>query len=354
MLAISGLRAFLLAAEPASGAVSCGVNGVFVGDVPLLQAAGGGAGAKRQWSVRPASELNEELSAQYGLPVDVAAKANALALIAAAFNRGDLAMAAIATVQMQFPDPPPLTKGRETEDEVACRALELHRSRLLKFWDPAKHPRTGTPPNPGWFAHVPGGTEGSPVTPVASRLWPWNWLPGKKPFAPGGPAPPPGTVGIPLLGGGAPRLPSPGGAPTVPKAPPAASPPAWAPPDPKSKLPFMGQTQPQLAPYSGGKTSGIFRAPGMAPIELQSGYDGPTAGLPAGSPGFNRYTKTHVEGHAAALMRQQNIPEAELYINNPEICDGCMSLLPRMLPRGAKLHVILPDGREVLFEGVGP
>ncbi len=111
MLAMSGLRAFSLAAKRASGAMSCGVNGVFVGGVPLLQAA---AGAKRQWSVRPISELNEELSAQYGLPVDVAAKANALALIAAAFNRGDLAMTAIATVQMQFPDPP-LTKGRETE-----------------------------------------------------------------------------------------------------------------------------------------------------------------------------------------------------------------------------------------------
>jgi hypothetical protein len=62
-------------------------------------------------------------------------------------------MAAIATVQMQFPDPPSLAKGVETSDAIMRRAAELHRSRLLKvYWDPARHPRAGTPPNPGWFA----------------------------------------------------------------------------------------------------------------------------------------------------------------------------------------------------------
>ena len=168
------MRAFSLAAERCSGAVSCGVTGAFVGDVPLLQAVG--SGPTTQWIVRALPELNEELSTQYGLPIDVGAKADALALIAAAFNRGDLAMAAIATVQMQFPDPP-LTEGRETDEEIARRALELHSSRLLKFWDPAKHPRTGTPPNPGWFASEPDTTAAAPVIPVASRppwFWPWE------------------------------------------------------------------------------------------------------------------------------------------------------------------------------------
>jgi hypothetical protein len=92
----------------------------------------------------------------------------------------------------------------------------------------------------------------------------------------------------------------------------------------------------------------------MAPIELQSGYDGPAQNMPEGSSGFNGVTLSHVEGHAAALMRQLGISEAWIEINNPEICVSCMNLLPRMLPRGAKLHVILPDGRDVLFEGVGP
>jgi len=43
-------------------------------------------------------------------------------------------------------------------------------------WDPDKHPRAGTPPNPGWFTPTEGSTpEGSareseaPILPVAER-----------------------------------------------------------------------------------------------------------------------------------------------------------------------------------------
>ncbi len=150
MVAMVGMRAFALAADRASGGVYCGADGVFVGGIPLLKRSGTAAG----WSARSVDELNGELTARYRLPIDITAKANALALIAHALNRGDIAMVAIATVQMQLPDPPPLLKGIETDQEIAHRAAELHRSGLLKFWDPAKHPRTGTPPNPGWFAPV--------------------------------------------------------------------------------------------------------------------------------------------------------------------------------------------------------
>ncbi|HXW49046.1 MAG TPA: hypothetical protein VEK31_06360, partial [Xanthobacteraceae bacterium] len=72
-----------------------------------------------------------------------------MALIANAFNRGDFAMAAIAAVQMQFLDPPGLGKT-ETIAELKNRAAELHRSGLPKVWEEGEHPRTGTPPNPGW------------------------------------------------------------------------------------------------------------------------------------------------------------------------------------------------------------
>lgn len=80
--------------------MSCDTDGAFVGDVPLLRRAGGG---NWRWSVRPLAELNKELTACYRVPVDVSVKASALALIATALNRGDLAMAVIATVQMQLP-----------------------------------------------------------------------------------------------------------------------------------------------------------------------------------------------------------------------------------------------------------
>lgn len=156
MPAISGLRTFSLSADRLSGRVSFDTNGIFVKDVPLLTR----SRTVGRWSVRPIAVLNDELTACYRLPVDVTAKTGALALIANALNRGDMAIAAIATVQMQFPDPPPMMKGGETVDEIMRRVVELYRSGLLKAdWDPTKHPRSGEPPNCGWFAPVPKETQ---------------------------------------------------------------------------------------------------------------------------------------------------------------------------------------------------
>jgi hypothetical protein len=130
MLATPGLRVFSLAAKRGSEGVSCDAQGIFVGGVPLLQAPSEG---NRYWRVRPVAELNKELTARYRLPIDLASKVGGLALIAAALNRGDLAMAAIAAVQMQFPEPPPLEQGSEKPQETVRRAQELVRSGLLKF-----------------------------------------------------------------------------------------------------------------------------------------------------------------------------------------------------------------------------
>jgi hypothetical protein len=114
----------------------------------------------------------------------------------------------------------------------------------------------------------------------------------------------------------------------------------------------MNESEPQLAPYvEGDKTSGISRA-GDTTIELQSGYDGPTRNVPDESSDFNIVTMTHVEGHAAALMQEMGISEAWLQINNPKICGSCLKdLETKMLPPGATLHVILPNGTEVTFTG---
>jgi len=167
MLALPRLPMFSLAAEQMSGRVSCNAQGIFVGDVPLLER----FDQAGHWSVRPISILDDELTRCYRLPVDIARKKAALALVTAALNRGDLAMAAIATAQMQFPNPPPCSKAFETYDEITRRAAELWRSGLLKAdWDPAKHPRTGTKPNPGWFALKPKPTSVPSVKPRTG--WP--------------------------------------------------------------------------------------------------------------------------------------------------------------------------------------
>lgn len=58
---------------------------------------------------------------------------------------------------MRIPDLPSLAARDDME------AVDI----LIKSadWNPALHPRTGTPPNPGWFA--PSGTEQLPPTRVA-------------------------------------------------------------------------------------------------------------------------------------------------------------------------------------------
>jgi hypothetical protein len=151
------------------GGVQCGEDGLFVGSVAMLvrsPRAGGG----EFWEVRPSDELDRDLGAAYGLPIDVASKRDGLAGVARALDRGEMPLAGIAAVLLGLPDPPSLAK-----DALTCGSSELATqllwSGLLKGdWDPAKHPRTGEPPNPGWFA--PTGGEPEPPSPGG----PWRDL----------------------------------------------------------------------------------------------------------------------------------------------------------------------------------
>jgi len=166
MVAIPGMRAFFLSASRTSCGVSIEKSGIFVGGVPLFTRSRVG-----NWSVRPIATLNDELSSCYRLPVDVAAKTRAFALIADALNRGDMAIAAIVAVQMQFPDPPPLNKDVESINETIRRAGELYHSGLLKAdWDPTRHPRTGAPPNRAWFAPVPREAKTTPSAVTGPKI----------------------------------------------------------------------------------------------------------------------------------------------------------------------------------------
>jgi len=91
----------------------------------------------------------------------------------------------------------------------------------------------------------------------------------------------------------------------------------------------------QLPPYKeGGKTTGVFKT-GNRDTWLKSGEEGPAADIPLGTRGFDGLVKTHVEGHAAAMMRQQGIKHGDLYINNPAICPRCSIRLPRMCRKAA-------------------
>jgi len=113
------------------------------------------------------------------------------------------------------------------------------------------------------------------------------------------------------------------------------------PPPPKCILPTF---------KLGGKTSGTLKTPN-GDVDILSGKAGPAQGIPLGTRGFDAYLRTHVEGHAAAYMRQNGLTSATLFINNPVICNACLKNLSRVLAPGSTLTVILPDGTSSKFTG---
>jgi SCP1.201-like deaminase len=108
-----------------------------------------------------------------------------------------------------------------------------------------------------------------------------------------------------------------------------------------------------IGPYAGKKTAGILETT-EGDYYLISGKNGPASKMGGKGSGFDNYTKTHVEGHAAALMHQLGIMEARVYVNNPRICTPCTNLLPRMLPPGAKLEVVTPLGSQTFAGRILP
>jgi hypothetical protein len=83
-----------------------------------------------------------------------------LATLASALNANNGCLARIAAVHLKIPDLP---------NHAAREAMEAEDS-LIKYaqdeaggsdWNPALHPRTGTPPNPGWFAPTDSGHDSS-------------------------------------------------------------------------------------------------------------------------------------------------------------------------------------------------
>ena len=99
----------------------------------------------------------------------------------------------------------------------------------------------------------------------------------------------------------------------------------------------------------GEKTYG-FLDTGSDVIPLQSGRTGFVSRMPADTPGMraDMAVRDHVEAHAAAYMRQNQVMEAALYINKmpcPGVM-GCNKMLPHMLPEGATLDVYVKTAGE--------
>ena len=144
----SSVRFFRLS----SGGIECDEGGLRVGDVALLARDERGA-----WAARDERDLGYDLSRVYGFPVDVGAKMAGFGAVANALQGRDIAKAQIAALLLRLPDPLPLADAalrksgerRLFRDLVACGLLKADDD-----WD-EKHPRTGSPPNAGWFAPKP-------------------------------------------------------------------------------------------------------------------------------------------------------------------------------------------------------
>ena len=98
---------------------------------------------------------------------------------------------------------------------------------------------------------------------------------------------------------------------------------------------------------TGAPTTGVGRLPDGTLFELQSGAGGPAmtdVGLNNPTPDINSH-RSHVEGHAAAIMQQNNIQEMTISIDHAGgTCPTCQNGVPSDLGPGQTLNVISPDG----------
>jgi hypothetical protein len=142
---LSSVRFFRLS----PGRIECDEAGLRVGKVALLARDKRGA-----WAARDERGLRCDLSRVYGFPVDVRAKMAGFGAVASALQDRNIAKAQIAALLLRLPDPLSLADAALGKSGERILSRDLVACGLLKADDgfDEKHPRTGSPPNPGWFA----------------------------------------------------------------------------------------------------------------------------------------------------------------------------------------------------------
>jgi hypothetical protein len=134
------------------GGIECDEQGLRVGDLALLT-----HDEKDVWAARDERDLDCDLSRVYGFPVAVRAKMAGFGAVARALQDRNVAKAQIATLLLQLPEPLSRTDAALAKSAERRLHRDLAACGLLKAdddWD-EKHPRTGSPPNAGWFAAKP-------------------------------------------------------------------------------------------------------------------------------------------------------------------------------------------------------
>jgi hypothetical protein len=142
--------------------LACTGDGLILGHTPLIER------RNDHFVVRDRSEIERLLSRAYRTELTVDRLMPGLATVAAALNANDQCLARIAAVHLRIPDLP----DRDARDdmEAADALIKYARDEGAGVdWNPALHPRTGAPPNAGWFAPTGGSGSGSSPTRTAQN-----------------------------------------------------------------------------------------------------------------------------------------------------------------------------------------
>jgi hypothetical protein len=172
----------------------CTEDGLYFGRTPLMEHRAG------CYTLRPRSDL-ERLFKRSSAGVDLDGLMRGLTVVKSALDEKNLCLAQIAAVRLGIPDLPDFLARTALQREDRLIKAERCGDILARVdWDPDRHPRTGVPPNPGWFTPVDGtssqgstheseeggaapngilqpalrpasnpGDSGSPILPVAER-----------------------------------------------------------------------------------------------------------------------------------------------------------------------------------------
>jgi hypothetical protein len=140
--------------RPDNLGLACTDHGLLLGQTLLIERRDG------RFVVRERHEVERLLKRVYPGDPPVDRLMPGLATVASALNANDQCLARIAAVHLQIPDLPNLAirEALSTEDSLIKYARDEGGS---TDWNPALHPRTGAPPNPGWFAPTVGSHDES-------------------------------------------------------------------------------------------------------------------------------------------------------------------------------------------------
>ena len=140
----------------------CSEDGLVLGTTPLIEQ------RDSRFVVRERHEIERLLGSAYRdygqqpRELEVDRLMPGLATVASALNANDPCLACIAAVHLRLPDLPDLfARSRMEAEDLLIKSVPSDGQ--SGNWDPALHPRTETPPNPGWFAPTEGSDDETPL-----------------------------------------------------------------------------------------------------------------------------------------------------------------------------------------------